>query len=258
MKTNNTQTMKPNRKSTPILHLAIGAATVLTLGGCAAQRAITKAQPTSFLGATGTADSGKISRLPFERAWRNASIDPTQYSHIVLRPVTTRYLRTGEWKQSQSTFVKDEQSFKTHAAELARHWDASLRHAFASPENRLRLAGGTGQPGTLVVEIAITEVVFGRPAANAASYAVAGGGAAFAAMFSPSVAFEARVTDGATGQLVATASDRKATKIKLIGLDKLSFTQSNIEICDQWAQEIMQAFNKEMFPAVKRSRIGIL
>jgi hypothetical protein len=109
-----------------------------------------------------------------------------------------------------------------------------------------------------VVQIAITEVVFGHPAANLGSYAVPGGSVAYAAMFSPMVAFEARVTDGTTGQLVATASDRRTTKLKVIGLDKLSFTKSNIEICDEWAQEIMQAFNKEMFPAVKRSWVGIL
>jgi hypothetical protein len=227
------------------------------LGGCAAQRSVTKAEPTAFLRSSGTAGSGNISRLPFERAWRDPSLDPAHYSKIVLRPVTTSYLRTGQWKESASTFITSAEVFKTRVGELARHWDTSLDRAFNAPGNRFPVVGNAAQPGTLVVEIAITEVVFGRPAANAASYAVAGGGVANAAFFSPSVAFEARVTDGATGKLVATASDRRSTKIKLIALDKFTLTQSNREICDEWSQQIMQAFNKEMFPTVKRTWLGL-
>jgi hypothetical protein len=229
----------------------------LALGGCAAQRSVTKAEPTAFLRSTGMAGAGQIRRLPFERSWRDPSLRAAGYSRIVLRPVSTAWLRTNQWEQSASTFVSSEQVFAERARELARHWDASLRGAFAAPENRLTLAADATQPGTLVLEIALTEVVFGRPAANAASYAVAGGGVASAALFSPSVAFEARVLDGATGRVVATASDRRSTKVKLVALDKFTFTQSNIEICNEWSRQIMQAFNRDMFPAVKRTWVGV-
>jgi hypothetical protein len=53
--------------------------------------------------------------------------------------------------------------------------------------------------------------------------------------------------------LLATASDRRSTKIKLIDFNKFTFTKSNKEICNEWSQQIMQAFNTEMFPTVKRS-----
>jgi hypothetical protein len=243
--------MKPNTTLPLLAVLALG------LGGCAAQRSVTKAEPTAFLRSTGTAGSSQIRRLPFERSWRDPSLNTAAYSHIVLRPVTTAYLRTSEWEQSASTFITSEHEFAERARELARHWDGSLRRAFAVPQNRFTLTHDATQPGTLVVEIAMTEIVFGHPAANAASYAVAGGGVANAALFSPSVAFEARVTDGATGRVVATASDRRSTKVKLVNLSGLTFTQSNIEICNEWSEQIMQAFNKELFPTVKRTWVGV-
>jgi hypothetical protein len=250
--------MNQNRTHTSIIHLSLSAALVIGFGGCAAQRMVTKAEPTPFLASTGHAGPEKSARLPFERVWREADLDTAHYSKIVLRPVTTAYLRTNIWWESESTFVMSEHAFHQHVGELASYWDGSLARAFQAPKNRFAVTTEAGQPGTLVMEIAITEAVFGHPAANAGSYAVTGGGAAYTAMLTPSVAFEARVTDGATGKLLATASDRTSTKIKVIGLDKFSFTKSNREICDEWSEEIMEAFNKELFPKVKRPWIGIL
>ena len=246
---------KQPRNIRPILSVGLAVAS-LALGGCAAQRSVTKAEPTTFLRSTGTAQSGKIGRLPFERSWKNPALNAANYSHIVIRPVSTAYLRTGQWSQSASTFITSEQTFANEAAHIARYWDHSLSRAFASQQNRLARTGDASKPGTLVVEIALTEIVFGRPVANAASYAVSGGGVANSMLFAPSVAFEARVTDGTTGQLLATASDRRSTKVKLIDFNKFTFTKSNKEICDEWSQQIMQAFNKEMFPTVKRSWIS--
>lgn len=244
--------IKPLRNIRPMLSASIAIA-ALALWGCATHRSVTKAEPTNFLRSTGTAQSGKIGRLPFERSWKNPALNAANYSHIVIRPVSTAYLRTGQWSQSASTFITSERTFADQAAQIARYWDNSLSRAFSSPQNRFARTGDVSQPGTLVVEIMLTEIVFGRPAANAASYAVSGGGVANSMLFSPSVAFEARVTDGATGQLLATASDRRSTKIKLVDINKFTFTKSNNEICDEWSQQIMQAFNSEMFPTVKRS-----
>jgi hypothetical protein len=250
--------MNQNRHYKSVLRLSLSTALIVVLSSCAAERMVTKATPTAFLTSTGHSGDAKSDRLPFERVWRAANLDTSRYSKIVLRPVTTHYLRTTNWKESASSFLTSEQAFTQHAGELAGYWNSSLRSAFKAQGNRFALTSNASQPGTLVVEIAITEVVFGHPEASVASLAVPGGSVAMAAVYSPSVAFEARVTDGATGQLIATASDRASTKIKLIGLDKFSVTKSNREICDEWSKEIMEAFNKEMFPTVKRSRFGIL
>jgi hypothetical protein len=229
----------------------------LGLSGCAVHRLTSKAEPTSFYHSTGAPESATISRLPFERAWKSPTLDGSRYSKIAFRPVTTAYLRSDMWQQSASPFITNEAEFDQQASELAHYWNKSLHAAFNTPKNRLAVTHDSAQPGTLVVEIAITEVVFGRPAANAASYAVPVGGVAFSATLNPAVAFEARVRDGATGQLLAVVSDRRNTKIKLLDISKFTYTKSNQQICDAWSKEIMESFNADLFPKVNRSRFGV-
>jgi hypothetical protein len=229
----------------------------LLSGGCAVQRAVSKAEPTAFLKKTGTANAGKISRLPFERSWRDASVDTSKYTRVVIRPVTTAYLRSEKWTDSASTFITGEQSFQQEANKLAKYWDGTLRSTFRTPQNQFTLTQDSTKPGTLVIELAITEIVFGRPVANAASYAVPGGGVVNSALFSPAVAFEARVLDGASNRVIATAADRRSSKIKLVDFNKFTFTQANHEICKDWSVEIMQALNVDLFPKVQRKQVSL-
>jgi len=227
----------------------------LLFAGCAAQRSLSKAEPTAFLRSSGAVNAGQMERLPFERAWKSPGLNLADYSKVLLRPVTTRYLRSGNWQESTSTYIASERDFRQHAADLARVWDANLLKAFADPANRFTLVSQP-QPGTLIIEIALTEVVFGHPAASLASYAVPGGSVAMA-MVSPSVACEMRIIDASTRKIVAAASDRRSTKIKLVDVNKLSFTKSNEEICAEWSVQAMQALNKEKFPVVKRNWVSL-
>jgi len=241
-------------KPLPFISISLGLA-ALFFAGCAAQRTLSKAEPTAFLRSSGAVNAGQMERLPFERAWKSPGLNLADYSKVLIRPVTTSYLRSENWQESTSTFIASERDFRQHAAELARVWDATLRKAFADPANRFTLVN---QPrtGTLIIEIALTEVVFGHPAASLASYAVPGGSVAMA-MVSPSVACEMRLIDASTQKIVAAASDRRSTKIKLVDLNKFSFTKSNEEICTEWSVQVMQALNKEKFPQVKRNWVSL-
>jgi len=233
------------------------AALVCPLTNCALQKSVTKQESTAFLRSAGVSPSSKIARLPFEHSWRDRKVDPNQYSRLVLHPVSLRYLRNEQWQQSESSFLTTKQAYQAQANDLAQYWNKSLVTAFGSPNNRLKLAHDTSVPGTLVAEIAITEIVFSHPDTYALSWALPGGGIAEGAMFAPSVAFEAVVRDAATGKIVATAADRRSTKIKLVDFNRLTVAKPNREICDEWSQQFMQAFNKELFPSVKRSWVGL-
>lgn len=236
------------------LRLSLALATLL-FASCAAQRSITKAEPTAFLRSSGPVNASQMQRLPFERAWKSPTFNLADYSSVLIRPVTTRYLRSENWQESASPFITNERDFQRQSAELARFWDAKLRKAFSDPANRFTLVH-RAQPGTLIIEIALTEVVFGHPVANLASYAVPGG-SAVGVITSPSVACEARIIDASTQQIVAAASDRRSSKLKLIDVNKLTFTKSNEEICAEWSVQAMQALNKEKFPNVKRTWVSL-
>jgi hypothetical protein len=214
------------------------AAVIVLVGltSCAVQKLATPAPSSEFLKATGAETSGRISRLPFDHSWRSPVSDPTQYKYIVVKPVSITWLRKEEWEGSKSEFVTDEKIYLKESRALANYWTKSLRKAFSSPICSYYITDSTAQPGTLVLEVALTEVDFGIPPAGVGT-----------------MAFEARVKDAATGKYIATAADRRATISKVVDLNKDTYSRANEEMIDQWSQQLMEASNKELFPKVSKS-----
>lgn len=206
------------------------------LNSCAVRKMATPAPASDFLKATGAETSGKISRLPFDHSWRSTSSDPTQYKYIVVKPVSITWLRKDEWAESKSEFVPDEKKYLKSSRELASYWTKSLKKAFSSPICSYYITDSSAQPGTLLLEVALTEVDFGIPPAGLGS-----------------MAFEARVKDAATGKYIATAADRRATISKVADFNKDTYTRADKEMIDQWSQQLMEASNKELFPKVNKS-----
>jgi hypothetical protein len=214
------------------------AAAVIVLGltGCTVGKIATPAPTSPFLAATGADTTGRKSRLPFDHSWRSPTADTVHYKNIVVRPVTTKWLRAEQWGDSVSEFMPDRKHYVKQCGVLARYWTTSLKKAFSSPVCSYYITDSTSQPGTLILEVALTEVNFGRPPAGVGS-----------------MAFEARVKDAATGKYVAIAADRRATISKIAKFDKGTFTLANQELIDEWSEQLMEASNKELFPTVGSS-----
>jgi hypothetical protein len=154
----------------------------------------------------------------------------------VVRPVTTQWLRAEQWGDSVSEFVPGRKQYVRQCGVLARYWTSSLKKAFSSPVCSYYITDSTSRPGTLILEVALTEVNFGRPPAGVGN-----------------MAFEARVKDAATGKYIAIAADRRATISKISALDQGTFTRANQALIDEWSQQLMEASNKELFPTVGSS-----
>ena len=101
--------------------------------------------------------------------------------------------------------------------DLAKRFTAALRLAFSSPVCGYYITEDSSLPKTLILEVALTDAT--------------GMGTE-----QQELAFEARVKDAVTGRTVATAADRR-----------------NVEEFDEWADELMQATNKELFPKVRKN-----
>ena len=235
----------------PLPLLAASVLIALGLGSCGVEQAVTRPEPTKFLKSTGTDMAQRSARLPFEHAWLNPKVDMTKYKNIVIRPVTTAYLRGEKWEESKSATIPNKRAYLKRCNALARYWTKSLDKAFSSPLCMFYKAQNTSQPGTLILEVALTEVRFDRPAS--ASDIPAAGGVISAVTGPPTCAFESRTRDAATGQLVSTAADRRGPAIKVLPNEKQSFAKPNEEICDEWSQQMMQRSNTEIYTTVKRS-----
>lgn len=223
---------------TPAMSILHAAAAVIVLGlaGCTVGKIATSAPTSPFLAVTGADTTGRKARLPFDHSWRSPTADAVIYKNIVVRPVTTKWLRAEQWGDSVSEFMPDRKQYVKQCGVLARYWTSTLKKAFSSPVCSYYITESTSQPGTLILEVALTEVNFGRPPSGVGN-----------------MAFEARVKDAATGKYVAIAADRRATISKFAGLDKGNFTKANQELIDEWSQQLMEASNKELFPTVGSS-----
>jgi len=221
----------------------------LCLNACSLQNSTNSLTHTAFLSNIGVPASSRSDRLPFQHSWRDPDVRIDDYKNIVVRPVTTRYLDTSHWTNSRSPWIPSEKSFKTNAINLAKYWDAALKHSFSSPLCSYYLKQGTNQPQTLILEIAITQITFARPTPSAVAVA----SLINTATGPPLVAFEARVKDAATGKIVATASDLRTDRLDLRDFTKAQRAMANQEICKEWSEQLMQATNRELFAKVRGS-----
>lgn len=219
------------------------AALALAHSNCAYQGTSSKPDVTAFLSESKVDTTAKIPRLPFDHAWRDPAADFSQYTHIVVRPVTTRYLDMTEWTKSQSPLVPDQKAYQSDVTALAGYWNKSLKQQFSSPVCSYYITDNTSRPRTLVLQVAITRTTFGHPSDPAARTPTT----------RPKVAFEATLRDAATGRVLASASDLRDLPFQIQDFNEQSFTRANQQICDEWSRELMQATNKELFPKVRTS-----
>jgi hypothetical protein len=176
----------------------------LSLASCGIDHAVTPAVPTSFLTSTGTDTANRFTRLPFEHSWRDPAVDINSYTHIVVRPVTTRYLRIEEWERSKSAEIPDRRAFERRAAAIARHFTKRLDIAFSDPICIFYKTANASRPNTLILEVALTDAHF-PPRAPSRLPEI------------PVCGFEARVKDAKTGKVIATVSDRRGPDLHLGG-----------------------------------------
>ncbi len=233
--------------------LVVSSLVALGLSSCGLENATTVPEPTGFLKSTGVDVSQHSERLPFEHSWRDPKVDMTKYKYIVVRPVTTAYLRSAKWEESKSAAIPNKRAYLKRCSALARYWDKSLAKAFSSPVCMFYKTTNISQPGTLVLEPALTEVRFDRQVSTVGADTITPGGMVSAVTGPPNCAFESRTRDAATGHLITTAADRRGPEIKVVPKENQRLAKSNEAICDEWSRQLMERSNTELFPKVKRS-----
>lgn len=244
-------------KAATIVRLAIPLMFAIGLSSCGVEPvAVNHVEPTRFLTSTKVDTTKKIPRLPFQHSWRAPDTNIEDYKNIVVRPVTTSFLKTDKWEESKSAFIPNKRAYVRETQKLTRYWNRSLAKSFKSPVCMFYKTNDTSQPKTLILEIALTEVRFDRaaktPAAKPDSTTPPPGTVTTVLTGVPVCAFEARVRDAATGKLISTAADRRGPELTVIGSTKDTFTKPNEKICDEWADQLMKSSNIELFPKVRR------
>ncbi len=189
--------------------------------------------------------------LPFQKVWSEKGVDWKKYVGIYIAPVNTSYaLKTGSWKAVAK--------YGSASEDLQKEGDV-MREIFIKafqddPKKRFKVVDKPSQ-GDLILELAIVELVPNSPAMKAASFAPVVG-TAFSivnAADADSVAFEARICDGATGEVIAMAGDRRKAKTSLINVNDFNWYGHAETIFKDWAKEFVDIANRQPGQIVKKS-----
>lgn len=209
---------------------------------------IQKAKPASPSGFIPPESLEKPSDLPFQKAWRKADLDWGHYKEIYVAPWNVEYLRQMSWWER----LERGEKVKEDAKELAGYARGIFEEAFRKDKkHRFQVVEQPG-PNTLIAEFALTEVIPNKIVLDALGYAagpVAGAAGSVAANVQTAathstVAFEARMKDGATNEVVAMFADRESEKFSVVNVKDLTWYGHAKSILREWADQFVQMANK--------------
>ncbi|UZR28864.1 DUF3313 family protein [Methylococcus mesophilus] len=227
----------------------------LAVSGCSAVKsgsndakaiAVAPAPDTGFI-----ADPKRQTRradLPFQKAWIKPGFDKAPYKELVVAPVNTQYMLEMDWLHnlSSATWIRDVES---DIAELAGYFHDQVVKAFKEdPKHRFRVVESAGQhkENALRLELALIEIDPSTPVLHALSWAgPPGTGSAVGAVNQRRAAFEGRIRDLQTGEIVATFADRDMADVGPLDLTRLTWYGPAKGIMDRWAKQFVQIANRK-------------
>lgn len=214
-----------------------------------------KAKPSEGAGFVPVNEMTKREDLPFNKVWVKAGVDWKPYKSIYIKEVNTQYLLESNWWQKN--FRQDD--MEKDARKVAHYMQDKFEEAFRKdPRNRFAVLRSP-EPGSLTLELALTELVPSNPVLEAMSIAAPyGSGVAVQAGAKQSgakatVAFEARIVDTGTGDVLAMAADREQGKVAPVNLRALTWYGEANVIIDEWADQFVQIANRRPGEVVKDS-----
>ena len=225
---------------------------LISLSGCAIKE---RTEPVASTFIEEAPIESKVDGIPFLHSWIAPHDQPLPYKSICIKPVRTDLIPNEMWRQSKGLAVSSEEEFQKDAVVIARYFRIRLISELNTTQTKRFAIVDTPDKDSLVLEIAITELVLSEPLIRAAALAAPFPGVdlALSAISDPYVSFAARFTSQEGSKLIATVADRRFPPIRLIDLNKLRARSSAREIIANWAKQLAQAIQLDEFEKVQRN-----
>ncbi len=183
-------------------------------------------------------------QFPFHYSWIKENTDWKAYKKLYIAPVNTDYLHEMGWWKSLERGPKLEEDLK----DIAQFTYDEFVDAFTEDESQRFEILQTFDNEGLIFELALTEIVPSKITLNALGYApFVGLPAKTLRWFSKSrVAFEARIRDGKTGEVLAIFADREQEKWAPLNVKDLSWYGHARSIIKAWAGQFVEAFQSNL------------
>lgn len=232
--------MSKMRMAGTIFSMVVG---LIVLSGCKASPA---KKQTKFLG-----DEHRMAKDPsveaYHRVWIDASVPDKKwesFKKIYFAPVNTDYVRNMEWWNKVDTSYAKKETLKDLAKYMRKEF---IKAHQKNPEQTLQVVDKPDK-NTLIVELAITEVVPTKVWLNLASYALI-----WMALDQGTIAMEGRVRDGGTNKVVAQFMDRESGKANIVNIKDLTWYSHAKSIITEWAEQSVELVNADDDDVVKDS-----
>jgi hypothetical protein len=204
----------------------------------------------------------KDDTVPFQRSYWNNKYDPNAYHEIFIAPVNTDYVMAqGFWEKANIANISKEK-VKKDIASLANYTQQSFTRAFKDDPNHRFTVVDTAGPNTLILELALVQVVPSKAVLSAIGCVTfipaAVGMAAGAATKSQDVgkgvvAIEGRARDGKTGEIVGMFADCEHPKSAILDLKALNWWAPAKVIINDWSRQLVAVANSPPGTVVKDS-----
>lgn len=190
----------------------------------------------------------KPADLPFQKVWIKPGFELSAYRNLIVAPVNTQYMLELDWMHKLSA-ANVLGNIKNDTEELARYFHNQVVKSFKKdPLHRFQVIERPQQnlDSTLRLELALIEVNPSQSMLHALSWAgPPGTGTAVGLVNKRTAAFEARLRDLRTGQVVATFADRDNQDVGPIDLTRLTWYGPVKGIMDRWANQFVQIANRK-------------
>jgi len=185
---------------------------------------------------------------PFQKTYWNRKYAKTQFTEVYVAPVNTDYIMSQNmWEKASAASINRDQVKKDVQMMADYTRQAFIKAIQEDPKRRYKVVDKVG-PQTLILELALTQLVPSKAALQAIGYVtwvpavVRVSGAVSTGSQDTGkgvVAIEGRARDGATGELVAMFADREAPREGIVDLKALNWWAPAKEIIDTWAKQLV-------------------
>lgn len=233
-----------------VLSSLAGCSTTQSVGNAAKAEVVAPAPDVGFI--ENPAQQTKRADLPFQKVWIKEGFDKSGYRELVVAPVNTQYLLEMDWlhKSSSANWIGD---VKKDIAELARYFHHQVVKDFKEdPKHRFVVLDDPSEhkAPALRLELALIEIDPSTPVLHALGWLQPGGGTAAGLVNQRRAAFEARLRDLQTGEVVATFADRDTADAGPLDLTRLTWYGPAKGILDRWAEQFVKIANRKPGEAV--------
>ena len=224
-----------------------------SLLGCQTVEDKMKAKPSTGAGFISMDEMQHRADLPFNKVWVKAGTDWNVYRTIYIKEVNTQYLLQANWWQQGMRKNDYERDVQT----VAQYMRDEFIKAFRQDPNRRYQVLQSPAPGSITLDLALTELVPSKPFLEALALAAPyGSGVAVEATARQTgavgtAAFEARVVDSSSGTIIAMAADREQAQVAPLNLRAFTWYEVAHKIIDDWATQFVEIANKRPGQVIK-------